>query len=582
VPFAKLPDNASFLALRQDGSTRDPAATHEKTVWSLASILWDPVEVPETLAGVENIEARLRRDKFSAFWQDLVERASSQHIALAKSEEEKAIAALAGHRVPDACKHLINSKNFRLATLVATIGGKASVKKDIGQQLKDWQNANILSEFSQPIRALYEMLAGNVAVCTGSKGATPEDRVESFSISKRFGLNWRQALGLRLWYGALPSEPIEATVGLFTDDIVNGKENARPLAWYVEEKIPTLWEDTERDNREDLLYGLLKIHTFSDAAIQTVLAPANSQLSPVDFRLSWQLSQALTTFNVVKFDVEKEEVKARELASTLDELTLSFASQLTNEGSWLEAIFVLLHLSAADARAKSIQGHLAQFAGRIGVEDSQTFMTLSQSLKIPTSWIWEAKALYMRSVEKNSTKEVECLIKASSFNEAHHTFAREVAPKTIVELDYDVLRTLLGAFKGQEHTISEWHLGGQIYSDFLTLVDRLKLRDHRVDVPALERLLAGLPAVVEKSRKPSFMETVAVETISGMVAKQVVALGKTGEVCNQLHGIDPTLTSKQKADLPKILRLPLTEDNYLRHTVDLSLEYYRSAIALTK
>ncbi|EHK99580.1 putative Nucleoporin [Glarea lozoyensis 74030] len=528
IPYAKLPENTSFLRFREDGQTRDPAATHEQLVWSLASILWDPVEVPETLRNVENIEARLRRDRFSTFWQDLVARASSQHVALAKSEEEKAIAALAGHNITDACKHLINGKNFHLATLVATIGAKASVKKDIRKQLQDWQKDNMLSDFSEAIRALYELLAGNVAVCAGSKGVKGEDRVESFGISKRFGLDWKQAFGLRLWYGALPSEPIEATVELFTDDIVNGKESARPQAWYVEERIPTLWEDEERDNREDLLYGLLKLHTFSNAEIQAVLCPPNSQLSPVDFRLSWQLAQALTNAGVVS---SVDEARENELTHTLDELTLSFAAQLTNEGSWLDAIFVLLHLSAADPRAKSIQDILAQFAGGIGAENSQTFNVLSQSFKIPIPWIWEAKALYMRSVERNPTKEVECLIKASSFNEAHHTFAREVAPKTIVELDYDVLRTLLDSFKGQEDTISEWHLGGQIYSDFLTLLDSQKKYGHKVDLQALDRLLSGLPAVVEKSRKPSFMETVAVETISGTVAKQVVALGKMGEVC---------------------------------------------------
>jgi nuclear pore complex protein Nup98-Nup96 len=520
VPFARLPDNTSFLRFREDGPSRDPAAAHEKLVWSLASILWDPIEVPEALKSVENIDARLRRDKFSAFWQDLVERASSQHIALAKSDEEKAIAALAGYRVADACGHLISGKNFHLATLIATIGGKASAKKDIRKQLQDWQKANVLSEFSQPIRALYELLAGNVAVCAGSKGTMGEDRVESFGISKRFGLDWRQAFGLRLWYGALPSEPIETTVQIFTEDIVNGKESARPVAWYIEEKIPTLWEDDERDTREDLLYGLLKLHTYHDAALESVLCPANSQLSPIDFRLSWQLGQALTSGGVVRYD---DMTKA-------DELTLSFAAQLTNEGSWLEAIFVLLHLSSTDARAKSIQDHLAQFAGRIGAEDSQSFIMLTQALKIPVPWIWEAKALYMRSVERNPTREVECLIKASSFTEAHHTFAREVAPKTIVELDYDVLRSLLNAFKGQEDTISDWHLGGQIYLDFLELVEGQKRRDHRVDLSALERLLAGLPAIVEKSRKPSFMETVAVETISGTVAKQVVAMGKKGHV----------------------------------------------------
>lgn len=36
---------------------------------------------------------------------------------------------------------------------------------------------------------------------------------------------------------------------------------------------------------------------------------------------------------------------------------------------------------------------------------------------------------------------------------------------------------------------------------------------------------------------------------------------------------------KQKGDLPKILRLPLTEDNYIKHTVDLSLDYYRNIMA---
>lgn len=31
----------------------------------------------------------------------------------------------------------------------------------------------------------------------------------------------------------------------------------------------------------------------------------------------------------------------------------------------------------------------------------------------------------------------------------------------------------------------------------------------------------------------------------------------------------------QRSDINKVLRLPLTEDNYVKHTVDLSLEYYR-------
>jgi nuclear pore complex protein Nup98-Nup96 len=520
VPFAVLPERFSFADFSDEGNPRDPAAAHEKLVWQLASILFDRIAVPEELQQVSRVSERLRKDNLSAFWQKLVDNACSKHIAMGRSSEEKAIAALSGYRISDACGHLLDSRDFHLATLVALIGTKDNMRKDIREQLNEWQNSQILSEFSQPIRTIYELLAGNVCVCDGSKGQL-EDRIEPFIVSKRFGLDWRQAFGLRLWYGIMSSESIEHAIENFAQDLAQDKETSRPFAWYVEQKVPTLWDDQELEDREDLLWGLLKLYTFDDADIEDILRPENSQLSPLDVRLSWQLSQALTANGAVRY-TEDDEDKA-------DRTTLSFAAQLTNEGSWLDAVFVLLHLTSKEARAKSIQNHLAQHAGRIGSEDSKSFTALTQTLKIPAPWIWEAKALYMRSVEKNPRGEVECLIKAGSFNEAHRTFAREVAPKTVVELDYDTLRALLAGFQGKENTIAEWHLGGEIYQDFLALFDSEK-RGRPVDYSLLERLLAGLPAVVEESRHPGFMEAVAIETISGVVAKTVVALGKKGEV----------------------------------------------------
>lgn len=519
VPRAHLPNDFSFSDLFDESTATNPAASHEKLVWQLASILFDDVTIPEDLEQIPNIEERLRKDNLSTFWQKLVDDASSKRAALATSDEEKAIASLSGHRVPDACGHLINTGDFHLATLVALIGSKDSMRKDIRQQLNDWHKTQMLSEFSQPVRAVYEMLAGNVCVCTGSKELN--NRMDSFVISKRFGLDWRQAFGLRLWYGILSNDPIDLAVEAFAGDLNQDKESARPNSWYVEQKVPALWNDENREDREDLLWGLLKLYTFTDSDIEDVLRPENSQLSPLDIRLSWQLSRALTSSGRARY--------ADDGNDKADLTTLSFAAQLTNEGSWLDAIFVLLHLSSDDAREKSIQDHLAHHAGLIGAEDSQSFTALTQTFKIPTAWIWEAKALYMRSVERNPTGEVECLIKAGSFNEAHRTFAREVAPKAVVELDYDILRTLLHGFQGKENTISEWHLGGEIYQDFLELLHNDK-KGQPMDDLVLERLLSGLPAVVQESRHPSFMETVAVETISGVVAKTVIALGKKGDV----------------------------------------------------
>jgi nuclear pore complex protein Nup98-Nup96 len=521
VPLATLGRSFSFSDFVDNQASQNPAATHEKLVWQLASVLFDQIKVPKELEQFPNAANRLRKDKLSAFWQKLVDQATTQQISMARSAEEKAIAALSGHRIPDACAHLINGKDFHLATLVAQIGASESMKKDIREQLSDWQKSRVLSEFSQPIRALYEVLAGNVCVCEGSKGAPIEDRIESFVISKRFGLDWRQAFGMRLWYGILAGENIEVAVQKFADDLAQDLETSRPHAWYVEQKIPPLWEDEKLGEREDLLWGLLRLYTFPDSDLEAIIRPENSQLSPLDARLSWQLSRTLTTYGGIGY--------SEDAADKSDEVTLSFASQLTSEGSWLEAIFVLLHLSSADARAKSIQNHLACHAGRIGSEDSESFTVLTQDFKIPAPWIWEAKALYMRSVKKDPRGEVECLIRAGSFEEAHRTFAKDVAPKAVVERDYDNLHALLSGFRGKENIISEWRLGGEIYLDFLYLLD-CQQKGRAVDYSVLDRLLAGLPAVVEESRHPDFMETVAIETISEDVAKMVVNLGKKGEV----------------------------------------------------
>ncbi|KUJ21806.1 uncharacterized protein LY89DRAFT_681200 [Mollisia scopiformis] len=548
VPSAGLDAQFTFSELINLHTSKEPAAVHEKLVWQLASILFDEMVIPEELRDVPKVKDRLRKDKLSIFWQSLVDEASSKHVALGRDEEEKAIACLSGHKIAEACDLLVNSGDYHLATLVALIGSQDSIRQDMRQQLNDWQKSNVLSEFSQPIRAIYEIISGNVSVCDGQKGDI-ENRTESFIISKRFGLDWRQAFGLRLWYGLSTKEPIDAAVEAFATDLSQDKETAKPVPWYIEQKLPVIWEDRRRLQRQDLLWGLLKLFSFDNIDLEDILCPENSQLSPLDVRLNWQLCQALTTARHVQFtETDGEKV---------DRLTLSFAAQLSNEGSWLDAVFVLLHLSHSDARETALQDHLARHAGLIGEADSQAFSTLIQTYKIPADWIWEAKALYMRSVEKDPRAEVECLINAGAYNEAHRTFAKEVAPLAVIELDYTTIRNLILGFSGKEDTIAEWHLGGEIYTDFLRLLDAEK--HGSVDDLVLERLLAGLPAVLEEARHPSFMETVAIETISGVVAKTVVAMGKNGE----------------KSNLHKILRLPLTEDKFLKHTVELSLEYYR-------
>ena len=81
---------------------------------------------------------------------------------------------------------------------------------------------------------------------------TPEDRVDSFIISKRFGFqSVPQAFGLRLWYGIASHGSVEYAVENFAADLAQDKETSRPVAWYVEQKVPTLWHDKNLEDRDD-------------------------------------------------------------------------------------------------------------------------------------------------------------------------------------------------------------------------------------------------------------------------------------------------------------------------------------------
>lgn len=547
-----LGPRVSLKDFSTDTGAKNPAAEHEKLVWELASTLFDNIKIPSEYADQPDTVERLRREALSRFWETMVEAESNKAISMAGSSEEKALAALAGHRIADACKHLLEGKNFRLATLISLIGTGDEIKQDMREQIKDWQSSKALSEFSEPIRALYEMLSGNVCICEGTKGGVSEDRVESFMISEKFGLNWKQAFGLRLWYACSTEDAIADAVEKYKEDYQQDKEQ-RPLTWFVEAGIRSIWNDPREGDREDLLWGLLELYSNPDADLESVLRPENSQLSPLDYRLTWQLGQALTATGKVSFGSDAIE--------KTDAATVSFASQLTNEGSWLEAAFVILHLTDADARSKALQEHLCRHAGLIGDEQSDSFKRLTEKLKMPPRWIWHAKALHMRSVKKDASGEVQCLLRAESFAEAHQVFIKEVAPYAVIERDYDALADLLRQFDGRQPQVPNWNLGGEVYKAFLQLVG-FQRRHEQPPLALISGLLEGLPAMHGNTPEAGIMEYAALTDMAEVVAKVVSDLAKNGQMDHQ-----------------RILKLPLTEDVLLRHSRDLAWSHYHTVVA---
>lgn len=526
VPTVSLSSAITLTSIFHGQDLQSPSNAHEKMVWELASILFDQVTDATGAKIVPSALRQARRQKVSKFWQNIVEDASNRDVSMAHFAEDKAIAALSGHRITDACKHLLDGKNFRLATLVALIGTSDQLMQDMREQVREWRDANVLSEFTDPIRAIYELLGGNVCAVDGQKGAM-ENRMESFVISEKFGLDWKRAFGLRLWYAITSNEDVVEAIHAFEDDLKQDKEQP-PKPWFAEQGIEALWEDPNMDKREDLLWGLLKLYADGETDLADVLRPENSQLSPLDFRLCWQLGQALINTGKVNFGEDADD-KA-------DAATLSFASQLTSEGNWLEAVFVLLHLTKPAARSKTIQEHLARHVRLLGDDQSEDFITLTQVFKVPATWVWQAKALYMRSVKKDPKMEVVYLLRAASYAEAHKTFTKQFAPLAIIERDYESLWEMLAQFQGADGSISDWNFGGAVYRDFLELVRWVQQGKTAQCPPAVvNRLMAGLPAMqesmtVRSNGEADILEVAAVADMANMVAKAVVELAKKGEV----------------------------------------------------
>jgi nuclear pore complex protein Nup98-Nup96 len=465
------------------GAGEDSAAGHEKDIWEVASILFDELPGGTQTTMAEEIQGR--RAKLSAFWEELVAADCDWAIGTAQTNEEKAIVCLAGHRVSAACKYLIEGKDFRLASLVSLIGSNANSRADLQKQLESWKVSNTIAEMTDPIRALYGLLAGEVGFCAGkSKHEAPiEDQSSSFVISQRFGLNWKQAFGLRLWYGIDPDDDISEAVDMFQKDVEIHREPT-PQPWYIQEGVSNSWPATNESQGEDELWSLLKLYASKHADISSVLAPRNLSLGPWDTRLAWQLSRAL--LDTGRFSLPS-------LRS--DAMSLVFAEHLTGQGHWILAIWVLAHLSSA-SRGKAVQDQFARHAGQL-VQNPAAWKELRTQPWVPLKWAYESLALWARSVEKDGVLELDFLRKAGDYREAHRALVTKVGPQAIIERDFDLL-WMAEVLRKHLIEIPDWQLGGAIYAAYrqfrLSLQGGMGGKGHgggvRVDV--VEKLLGML------------------------------------------------------------------------------------------
>jgi nuclear pore complex protein Nup98-Nup96 len=523
VPFADADPGVLFQSFAELPWLDEAGEQHERSVWRLASVLWDPVSDLPTYqdASLElqsYVREKRRKELLSQLLQELVEKEADHSAQSASTPEEVAFAHLTAHRIEQACAVLLDGGDMRLATMLPMLGGDLHSRHRMGKQLRHWRNKGVLSEISVPVRAVYELLAGETCYSDGVKSPL-EDATPSFYLAEYFGLDWKRVLALKFWYGCFEDEGICAAVEKYEGDVERhpGKVSI-PQPWYLD-------PSDKREGAMDLLWGLLKLYSDDLLGLDEVLNPTNLGSSNTDYRLPWQLRTILAKRGVRDFPGgELAEDGFSFLAGAhADQVTSDFAGSLENAGLWEWAIFVMMHVRGSDSRASAIKTIIARHVDDIEDGDKSAF--LEKTLSIPRVWIYEAKALQARYANEHLL-EAEYLISAKAWNEAHKTIVQQVAPEAIIVGDLEDLRKILGKFEHLEQ-IQGWGPGGQVYQDYIRLLGIIRMGPSPKNKEAQREVAKRLLGALKNMERTGPLQNIAVREMAGVVGSWIL---KTGDM----------------------------------------------------
>ncbi|KAI9725915.1 MAG: hypothetical protein M1828_002242 [Chrysothrix sp. TS-e1954] len=485
-------------------ATASPSLKAEKTALQLAQILFDSQDSSQS----PQETARVRRENLSQFWKSIVTPSALEQARNAKTAEEKAIAYLSADDIWDATEALLNGSDHRLSTMVAQLTSShpnLPMQTAIAEQISHWRATNTLSEIVPSIRAIYEILAGNTCVSEGKSGAGPENKAETFNISHRFGLSWRQAFGLKLWYGSSPNDSstdaIVEAVKSYDKNLRGYQERVRPTPWFKDSPDTTpVWQDPHPEDREDILWGLLKIYashiqkppqenstpTTPDEPIKIdilrTLSPESISGNPLDARLSWQLYTLLSASGHESFDDLRHQHQDFLTIKVVGQLSITSPNHPMTADKLLHTLFAAMHFHSGHSRTAAIKKLLSRHAA-LFPEDSSTFHTLTTKLLIEPSQLHNALATHASSHLHSPRLQIHHLLATKIphlTTTAHKLLTTTVAPSAVISESLPQLRALLAEFdsSGAIAGFEDWSQGGGIYADFADLMDQREARGH--------------------------------------------------------------------------------------------------------
>ncbi|TFK26610.1 nucleoporin nup189 [Coprinopsis marcescibilis] len=501
---------------------------------------------------------------------------SSSSAGSSYSPADVIYSQLTGHQVHQACNTAIDSGFVKLATLVSQAGGDDTFKAHVREQLDIWKQEKLSPAdaiglggitgglISKGIWKVYQLLAGPPPQDDASLSNWVQDVCS--------GLDWKRIFGLCLWYGT----GIDGTVGdvvSFYQTLIHRYSTitiARPLPrWHTEGHAGQASADvanssapgpsrtglgllgsnsapsTSKLQLEDPLYSLIRLHADPSLSLSQILDPHS--FGPDErsggLGMCWHLYIIISRVMRIRdfsdrtfvpkstranglangvghghsSDEESDagDLLAREgLSPTADLLTNSYAFALESWGMVQEAAFVLLHLEASQGREKAIKDLLARWA-----PDMNEWLTrgLVGSLKIPITWVHEAKAIYALD-QGNIFDAYELYLSAQLHGPAHDLAVLELAPDAILRRDLELLRELFEVFDldGRRDKIEGWFVRGKVFIDYVDILTRVPL--------LLEQIQSEQTEEGEDTTIPDAAQTAELDDLTRKIPKLIALL----------------------------------------------------------
>ncbi|XP_063806920.1 nuclear pore complex protein Nup98-Nup96 isoform X2 [Pseudophryne corroboree] len=570
--YAAIHDYAGWVRdVCEDSADLEPVVTQWCLTWTMCKALWGQLQELETSLEESNeyVERLQRRKAFSHWLAETAAENIEEEVALHSHERpiQAVFSYLTGCRISEACRLAQKSGDHRLAMLLSQLVGSQPVRDLMTMQLVDWNKLHV-DRFIQEERLKVYALLSSTPVWQSS---------DKRSINVCSQLDWKRALAIHLWYMLPPTESIAQALQMYEEAFQESDEGLRyaayPLPAYLEgsclhlNKISA--EVYSSSFKRDVCFHLLKLYSDRSYDLRQLLDPTSVTVDPLDYRLSWHLWMVLQALNYTHLSEQSQGL-----------LHANYAAQLENVGLWEWAIFVMLHIPNAIIRETAVRELLNRHCVLQETPESlakENF--LIKKLCIPAEWIHEAKAIRSKR-DGDKHKEVLYLLRAGHWNQCHRLVARHLASDAIINENYSYLRSFLDELSRPEHCvhIQGWDTAGQVYLDFISIVEMLNsIQQRECSGCELERLHTKVTSVCNR------VEHIQCYTSRDRLAQSEMAK-RVANILRAVLRLQHSPDSDDASDLqrvplrllaPHIGRLPMPEDYALEELRSLTQSYLR-------